>query len=82
MWTFNRHFSRSVYTTFDKFVERDDESAHLDLKINESLWVGFKRCNQRLLVVFIPNSANTTLNDMHTYFASILQSHFEHILLD
>ena len=72
---------RAVYQSFDKFVERNDNSAHLDLKVNENLWIGFKRYNQRLLIVFIPNAANSAPGDMHNYFESILQSHFEHILL-
>jgi len=80
--TFTKEINRAIYTAFDKFIERNEFSAHLDLKVEGDLWVGIKRCNQRLLVVFLPNSSNSTLEDMNTYFTSILQSHFDHILLD
>jgi len=79
---FKKEINKVIYNAFDKFIERNDDSAHLDLKINENLWVGFKQYNRRLLIVFIPNSANSTPIDMHSYFTSILQTHFDHILLD
>jgi hypothetical protein len=75
-------FYRAVYHAFDKFIARNEDSAHLDLKINENLWIGFKRLNQRLLIFFFPNSGNSTPGEMHYYFTSIIQSHFDHILLD
>jgi hypothetical protein len=73
---------RAIYNSFDKFIERNDENAHLALKVEGDLWVGFKRTNQRLLVVFLSNSGNSTLEDMRIYLNSVIQTHFDHILLD
>ncbi|KAI6212870.1 hypothetical protein M3Y94_00080200 [Aphelenchoides besseyi] len=76
---FTPEISCAIYEAFDKFIEQTDESIHTALKVGGDLWVGFKRSNQRIIVVFLPNAANSTLQDFHGYFDSILSTHFEHV---
>ncbi|KAI6230832.1 hypothetical protein M3Y99_01028200 [Aphelenchoides fujianensis] len=74
---FTAEINHAIYEAFDKFVERLDEGVHQALKVGGDLAAtsGSSSCSSR-------TPANSSLQDFHGHFNSILAAHFTHVHFD
>ncbi|CAD5231527.1 unnamed protein product [Bursaphelenchus xylophilus] len=77
--TFSTEMSSAIYDVFDKFIECNDRTTEVNLKLESDIWVVFKKSTGRVLIVFIPNAQSTTLGEVEGHLNSIIANYFQHV---
>jgi len=66
-----------VCETFDHFVETEVENfSQVEVKADDDWWIVVKKVNGRVLTLFIPSTASTSIVDVHDVVEQIVKAYF------
>jgi len=72
---------RLIYETYDRFVSTSDMFSQTFVKSENDWWIIFKRIDVRILALFLPQTTQSTITDVHEYVDSIIKAHFNNIFI-
>ena len=79
---FSRVEFRTICHTFDRFVDGEENKfGEIFVKADNNWWVVFKCIDQRVLALFVPQSAQSTIADVNTVVENIIHKNFHNIFL-
>lgn len=73
---------RLIYDTYDRFIDSSSEITETFIKSDGDWWIVFKRIDGRILVLFLHQSAQSTLTDVNTEVENIIHNCFRNIFLN
>lgn len=72
---------RLIYETYDKFTADSSLLSQIYLKTEQDWWIVFKRVERRILALFIPQTAASTIVEIQSTVDSIVRTRFPNLFI-
>uniref|UniRef100_A0A914DZP8 CCZ1/INTU/HSP4 first Longin domain-containing protein n=1 Tax=Acrobeloides nanus TaxID=290746 RepID=A0A914DZP8_9BILA len=76
---------KSIYKlaceTLEHFFDEKEEFVQVQVKDESDWWVVVKKINERILILFIPNTAPSTIVDIHDTVTNIVKTYFANMFI-